>query len=33
MIEIHRVTKDSSSKDEAIENYIKNLGKKFKYFY
>ena len=30
MIEIHRVTKDSSSKDEAIEDYIKNLGKKFK---
>ena len=30
MIDIHRVTKDSSSKDEAIENYIKNLGKKFK---
>ena len=30
MIQIHRVTKESSSKDEAIENYIKNLGKKFK---
>ncbi len=30
MIEIHRVIKDSSSKDEAIEDYIKNLGKKFK---
>ncbi|MDA9748800.1 cell division protein ZapE [Pelagibacteraceae bacterium] len=30
MIEIHRFTKDSSSKDEAIEDYIKNLGKKFK---
>ena len=30
MIEIHRVTKDSSSKDEAIEDYVKNLGKKFK---
>ena len=33
MIEIHRVTKDSSSKDEAIEDYIKNLGKKFKIFF
>ena len=30
MLEIHKVVKDSSSKDEAIEDYIKNLGKKFK---
>ena len=30
MIKIHNVIKNSSSKDEAIENYIKNLGKKFK---
>ena len=30
MIKIHYVIKNSSSKDEAIENYIKNLGKKFK---
>jgi len=30
MIEIHKVIKNSTSKDEAIENYIKNFGKKFK---
>ena len=30
MIKIHDVIKNSSSKDEAIENFIKDLGKKIK---
>ncbi len=30
MIKIHDVIKNSSNKDDAIENYIKNLGKNFK---
>ena len=30
MIEIHKVIKVSKNKDEAIENYIKDFGKKFK---
>ncbi len=33
MIKIHDVIKNSSSKDEAIENFIKDLGKKFKLLY
>ncbi len=30
MIQIHKAVKDSSTKDEAIEDYIKDLGQKFK---
>ncbi len=30
MIEIHKVVKDSTSKDKAIEQYIKGISKKFK---
>ena len=33
MIKIHEVVKNSSNKDEAIENYIKDIGKKFKLLY
>ncbi len=30
MIEIHKAVNNTSNKDEAIEEYIRNLGKKFK---
>ena len=30
MIQIHKAVKDSSTKDDAIEDYIKDLGQKFK---
>ncbi len=33
MIKIHEVIKNSSNKDEAIENFIRDLGKKFKLLY
>ena len=33
MIEIHKTVKNSSNKDDAIENFIKDIGKKFKLLY
>ena len=33
MIKIHEVVKSSSNKDDAIENFIRDLGKKFKLLY
>ncbi len=33
MIKIHQAIKKSKNKDEAIENYIRDLGKKFKLLY
>ncbi len=33
MIKIHEVINNSSNKDEAIENFVKDLGKKFKIIY